>query len=246
MRPALVIGFCCACVLASGQPKEVTSGPQFWVGYMTSIQFSEKWSWWNDFHFVPTAFGVVRTGATRSFAKGSATAGFARLWLPTPGTEVLNRWEWRPWGQVQFVLPIDSRHSFTHRIRYDARFRQEVSFGQLVENAYTFNHRVRFLTSFRRNMPPTNQGWIPFVSLNNELLVNFGRTITYNTFDQNRVSVMGGLQMRRMQVQLGYMHRYVQTGERQFRAAHTLVVWITHRINARQLLQQHGHEMDGE
>lgn len=228
------------------QTKEVETEQQFWVGYMSSTQFAKNYSWWNDFHWVPGGFGVVRTGLTRHFSKGSATAGLARLWLPTPASSVLNRREWRPWAQVQFILPIDNKHSITNRIRYDARFKQELRNGELVDNTYAFNHRVRFLLSFRRNLRTATHGWMPFVSLNNEVLLNFGQTVTFNTFDQNRVSLMLGIQQKNLQFQAGYMNRFVQTGERQYIQNHTLVVWITHRFNVQQLLQHHNHEMDGE
>jgi hypothetical protein len=232
---------------AFAQPKQVTTDEQVWVGYMTSVQFAKNYSLWNDFHFVPTGFGVVRTGVTRHFAKGAFTAGLARLWLPAPGSEnSLTRKEWRPWGQIQFVLPVDARHVLTQRLRYDARYKQSIRQGALQENTFDFNHRVRWLVSFRRNFSTPSTSWQPFVSLNNEVLLNFGRTITYNTFDQNRISVMAGIQHKGFQVQLGYMSRFVQTGERQFSNFHTGVLWITQRFNAQSLLQHHGHEMDGE
>jgi hypothetical protein len=214
---------------------------------MTSVQISKNYSLWNDFHFVPDGFGVVRTGLTRHLNKGSFTGGLARLWLPAPEVGAgLLRTEWRPWAQLQFVLPIDSRFSLTQRIRYDARFRQMISRGLLQEDSFVFNHRVRWLVSFRRNLGDAIRGWQPFASLNNEVLLNFGMNITYNTFDQNRVSLMAGAQHKNLQVQLGYMSRFVQTGERQFAHNHTLVVWITQGFNAQQLLHHQGHEMDGE
>ncbi len=111
--------------LGFGQSKTVLSRETIWLGYMTSVRFSEKYSVWNDFHFVPETFGVARTGLTHHLGRLNLTGGYAYLWLtPGIGNPKLSRPEHRPWGQAFISTPISSSWVLSQRVRYDARFRQ--------------------------------------------------------------------------------------------------------------------------
>ena len=51
----------------------------------------------------------------------------------------------------------------------------------------------------------------PFAAITNEVFLNFGSNITYNTFDQNRLFVGFGYQFtKHLNAQLGYMNVYQQ------------------------------------
>lgn len=204
---------------------------QFWLGYMTSTRLSPRYSWWNDTHLVPNGFFVLRTGLTRNLQPASITAGYAYLLLPLSAEDQsLKRREHRPWAQIQATFPLPNGFSVSNRIRYDARFRQTVSNGELSDG-YSFVNRLRFLISVRKTIHvPDQAAWKPFVSLNEELLVNFGKEVTFNSFDQNRISLMVGASRANVQLQIGYMSRFVQTGYQLFVNNHTLVMWVTHRI----------------
>jgi hypothetical protein len=98
----------------------------------------------------------------------------------------------------------------------------------------------RFLTA-----EPTKMGR-PFLGISDEVLFNAGKNLTFNHFDQNRVSLMIGTQYKSLQIQTGYMNRFVKTGPQAFTQNHTLVIWITHTIKAPHLFHPHKSEMDGE
>ncbi|MFN8692165.1 MAG: DUF2490 domain-containing protein, partial [Cyclobacteriaceae bacterium] len=182
-------------------------------------------------HLVPHGFFVLRTGLTRNFQPASITAGYAYLLLPLSAeNQSLKRKEHRPWAQIQATFPLPNGFSVSNRIRYDARFRQTVSNGELSDG-YSFVNRLRLLISVRKSINvPDQAAWKPFVSLNEELLVNFGKEVTFNSFDQNRISLMVGASRANVQLQIGYMSRFVQTGYQLFVNNHTLVMWVTHRI----------------
>lgn len=211
--------------------KSVEEQNQIWVGYMTSTRLSPRYSWWNDTHLVPNGFFVLRTGLTRNFQPASITAGYAYLLLPLSAeNQSLKRKEHRPWAQIQATFPLPNGLSVSNRIRYDARFRQIVDDGEL-SNHYSFVNRLRFLISIRKAIRvPEEALWKPFVSLNEEILVNFGRQVSYNSFDQNRISLMVGASRGNMQIQAGYMSRFVQVAPQSFINNRTLVIWVTHRI----------------
>ncbi|MBC8882713.1 hypothetical protein H9X57_02855 [Flavobacterium piscinae] len=48
---------------------KITENQQIWLGYITQTKLSNHLSWWNDAHWVPESFGLVRTGITYHFGK---------------------------------------------------------------------------------------------------------------------------------------------------------------------------------
>lgn len=242
----LAIALICAAGLVNAQTRTVTHNNQYWVGYMTSTQLSEKYALWNDVHVVPEAFAIVRTGLTRTITENvAATGGYAYLWLPVkPGSESLQRHEHRPWAQLQFNMPLSKGWSFTQRVRYDARFRENVLDGEVIDG-YTFNHRVRFLISIKKLLGNAERAR-PYVGASNETLINFGKEVT-SSFDQNRLSVFAGLQHRQVQYQVGLMNRYAQTGPSTFALNHTVVFWVIQKFDLRKILAgAHRHEITSE
>jgi hypothetical protein len=227
---------------ANGQAK-TSHDQQVWVGYMTSSRVSENYSLWNDVHIVPEAFAIIRTGVTRSVMNNAGiTTGYAFLLLPAGAENKLQRHEHRPWAQFQVSLPSGSRWTMTQRVRYDARFKQRVKDGEVTEG-YGFNHRVRFLFSLRRNLGPSVENRAqPYVVASNEVLLNFGKEITYNTFDQNRLSISFGLQKNQTQYQVGFMNRFVQTGPSRYTLNYTFVVWVIQKFDLRKIFQKQQHQ----
>lgn len=205
---------------------------QYWLGYITSYRFAEKLSLWNDWHLVPGSFFVSRHGLTRHLSQQvSMTGGYAWGLLTTPGSgsEKLDRFEHRPWAQLLMNIPLGTKYTFSHRVRYDARFRQNVTNGA-TDNGFVFNHRVRFMIAFRRPLTGLRL-WdeTPFAVVGNEVLLNFAPQITGNQLDQTRTWLMFGYQTGKVTFQGGYMYRYVpSTTPATFNHYHTAVLWVTH------------------
>lgn len=224
------------CLSTFAQEKEITSNEQFWMGYLTSGKLSEKYSLWNDFHYVPNSFFVARTGLTRYFHKNlNLTAGYAYLNIHTLSEGVkLKRKEHRPWMQMVASHKISDRLKMINRIRYDMRFRQDFANGELL-NSFTFNHRLRMLISMR--FPLVGKeiiGGTPFINITNEILVNFGEHVENNYFDQNRTWLTFGTRLDNFSIQAGYMHRFIQLPQDQrFVRSHNLVLWVSHNFDFR-------------
>lgn len=216
----------------TAQQKEVLQQEQLWLGYMTSARISERFSLWNDFHYIPGGFGVVRTGLTTHLPhRIDVTAGYAHLWLPL--NEQMRRREHRPWGQVVVPTPLGGNFALQHRLRWDMRYRQRVADGEITEG-YTFNHRARVQAVLRRNFPNlTVGGVLPSLVLANELIMNLGKEATA-PFDQNRISLMAAGRYKGLTLQAGYMNRYVQSATPgRFTSNHTLVFWLFHNMDWR-------------
>lgn len=216
------------------QPRTIQTSNQLWVGYITDSKISQQYSIWNDFHWVPNGFALLRTGLTRNFTTASVTAGYAYGWLPLgSGNDRLSRHEHRPWAQTQLALPLSEVYTLTQRIRYEARFREKVSKGE-VQDGYTFSNRIRYQISVKRkllNQPNTKLN--PYLSLSEEILLNFGKEVTANAFDQNRISLAFGLQSRTVQYQIGLMNRFVQTSPSGFTSYNMVVLWVTQKFDLR-------------
>src|SRR5690606_18643273 len=100
-------------------------------------------------------------------------------------------------------------------------------------DGFSLTHRVRSLSILKYNLGKGNNSLRPYVSLSDEILINFGKDVTYNTFDQNRLSIAFGVAAPHIQYQLGLMSRYVQTGPTNFTINNTLVLWVTQKFDFR-------------
>lgn len=225
-------------VFAQAPEKTVDTKFAQWVGYMTTTRLTDRWSVWNDFHYNPGAFGVARTGVTMHLFNNQLTwtNGYGFLWLTSASTDPeLDRHEHRPWGQFTTTQKLTNTLSFNTRFRYEARFRQKVTAGDVVDG-YNFNWRFRFLFSARQSIPQLKSKTFgtPFIGLTNEVLMNMGDEIVYNHLDQNRLWLTAGLQWKDINVQLGYMNRYVQNANgRTFVRNHTALLWVTQTFDLR-------------
>ncbi len=218
---------------ANAQEKKVENEGQVWIGYMTSLKLNNHFSIWNDFHYASENFFLARHGLTYSFSKQvSVTGGFAWGYLSTSYSDRLIRGELRPWAQVMFSSKLGDYWQTQQRIRYDARFKEKIESGEIIDGEYTFNHRLRYMFNIRRTIDgkPFNPK-STFLSLNNEILVNFGENIHANNLDQFRASVLVGKSFDNITVQLGYMYRYVPQGTADsYKNYHGLTLWVNHNF----------------
>lgn len=218
------------------QEKKVENEGQVWVGYMTSVKLNNHFSIWNDFHYASDNFFLARHGLTYNFSKQvSVTGGFAWGYLSTSSTNQLVRGELRPWAQLMFNSKLDDYWQTQQRIRYDARYKEDIENGEIVHGKYTFNHRLRYMLNVRRTIDGQPFGpHSTFLSLNNEILVNFGKNIHSNNLDQFRASLLVGKSFDNITVQLGYMYRYVPQGTADsYKNYHGLTLWVNQNFKTK-------------
>ncbi|MEJ8800418.1 DUF2490 domain-containing protein [Pontibacter sp. H249] len=220
------------------QQKEVTNEFAVWKGFFLNTRIAARNSIFTDLHHISGSFAVARAGLTQHLPHGvDVTAGYARLWLTVPGSgsDALDRNEHRPWMQVAVLGKIGSNINLGTRIRYDLRFRQRVEAAELLPK-YDLTHRVRLQETLRLNFPGFKTEWmLPYLVLSNEILLNFGENVSYNTFDQNRLSLMLGLEHNFLRLQTGYMHRFVQSASvpNRYTNNHNLTVWLFYTLDIR-------------
>jgi hypothetical protein len=202
---------------------------QIWLGYLTETKFNQHWSWWNDAHWVPGSFGIVRTGITKAWNKPKikTTVGYAFLMIYPPNGLTTYRPEHRPWGQT--TLSHGSKPwSYFHRLRYEGRFRRTI-IDDYLQNEFNFNFRLRYLFQarcFLNQEPDANYKW--FLMASDEVLVNIGKEIKDGIrLDQNRISIGAGVLFKNTTIQLAYMNQLIESNTTfNFRMNHNLQLLV--------------------
>jgi hypothetical protein len=210
-----------------------STGNRLWFGYITDIKIDDQWSVWNDTHWVPDGFGIVRTGLSYKFKDSNikTTLGYSFL-LQYPAEEGKSfRPEHRPWGQT-VLTHRNEKWTYLHRLRYEARYRQLI-FEDQLQNEFNFNYRLRYLFQARYFLPNSrvkDDKW--FLTISDEVLFNLGNEVKNKMrLDQNRISIGGGLQMKKMTFQLAYMNQLIENSQIfEFKMTHNLQLLIFHNF----------------
>ncbi|GAB4328623.1 MAG: hypothetical protein OHK0038_02510 [Flammeovirgaceae bacterium] len=189
----------------------------------------------NDIHFVPDVFLVLRTGLTYKtpIKNLNTTLGYGYLNLyPSRFDYHTLRPEHRVWGQTTYNHSANERIRFSHRARYEARFRHKMKDDEKIEG-YNFNWRWRYMVQIRYNFPKKDtQKGLFYAWLAGEILVNSGKEIKNNfRTDQYRLLLGAGYQINSLSFQLMYINRTVLSASADiYTMNHTLGLWVFHQI----------------
>ena len=190
--------------------KKVTDYSQSWYSVNSTLRFSDHWGMVGDLHvrlddfMAEEYFYVVRAGAMYYISgKYPVIVGLAHLWLAPPdGSKSWNNENriYEQWSgtQKQGIVTI------LNRIRFEQRWRDQIVNDQVVGNK-VLTYRLRYLASFEAR--PFKNPKIPGLVISDEAFVQFGESIVYNTFDQNRLFF--GLKQsltKRLSFDIGYMN----------------------------------------
>jgi hypothetical protein len=214
--------------------RDLAVNNETWWGVMTSVQVSERWSIWNDGHFVNDLFIIGRTGVTYHSSKidliTTVGYGYLRLGAPFSNGELV-RPEHRPWMQTTYRLPAKGKWSTSFRFRYDARFIADLE-PERVAETFSFNHRWRFNNSLRYNLgdivaPKTRLN----ATMLNESLFTSGSGPNGFPFE-HRTHILGQLSHRSIIYSLGYIGRYIVVDQNRARFNHGPVFWLSINLSA--------------
>ena len=220
---------CMAVLLLGGQVvrAETVNEGSFWGGYMGSMWLDPQWALWFDTHYNLDSFWVIRGGLTRTFESGvSVTGGYAYLQT----NPHLDRQEHRPWAQAVIPLRLSDNWSFSQRMRTDFRIQQSLESGRIA-SGWDFTFRARFQSALTYRLPPLRFGQ-PILQLADEVLLDLGSTSEPVGLDQNRASLMFGIEFDSLTVRVGYMNRFIPGSSRLVDTfEHAAVLWFTHSID---------------
>jgi len=224
--------------------KTVTTEEQTWFGVFSQTRLTNKWGIWLDAHlrlkddFIgDLSQGIVRAGPMYYLSDDvRLTAAYAYIhFFPAPGHPNIGLPEHRPWQQVQWFMR-GSKARLRQGVRLEERFRRKTLNDNELGDDYNFNWRIRY--NFALFLPITKKrfepGGLQFL-VNDEMMVNFGKNIVYNHFDQNRFFVGLVYQVNKhAQLHGGYMNLYQQLpAGNQFRNQHTIRVFYFHNFDLR-------------
>lgn len=195
--------------------KVINQQMQTWVSINTLTKFSNHWGIVADAHvrsndiFKDNNFYFLRGGVSYiPNAVLSVVGGYAHMWLaPTnPDWDTYSN-ENRIYQQMQFNSKLGNV-SVLQRIRNEQRWQEKIA-DDMPTGEIRFTNRVRYLLSF--NIPVFTSKKAPSLVLSDEVLVQFGQEVVYNTFDQNRLFI--GIKQTinpKLSFDFGYMNVYQQ------------------------------------
>ena len=229
-------------VRAQVPEKEIHDREQLWFGYFNQTRFSNKWGVWLDVqhrmtdNFADRPFQFLFRPALTYFIKDNLRVNLGYAFVhhfPAAGLST-SRTEHRPWQQIWWNQKYPGLTTLQW-IRLEQRFNEKVV-SDVKQEGYNYNFRVRYNYSFFIPLKGKElAAKTPFLAIIDELFLNFGDRITYNTFDQNRFFAGVGYQFTtHLNIQAGYMNIYQQeaTGNKYF-STHALRLFLFHSLDLR-------------
>jgi hypothetical protein len=201
----------------SQQAKQVNYQTQLWASINSNIRISSKWGIVADAHVRRTNFAAdpsfyfARVGASyRINEHFNAVAGYAHMWQANAlKDQFVYGNENRVYEQLQFINKWN-KFGYTLRFRNEHRWQQKLINGEKSGDT-RYTNRVRFLAGF--NYQVFKNPYLPKLMLADEVCIQFGKEVVYNTFDQNRFTI--GIFQKindHLSFDLGYMlvyqHKY--------------------------------------
>ncbi len=176
-----------------------------WMGYYNSVKINDKWSLNSDLQYRTKDWyktplqALARIGLNYKInSRLNVTAGLAhfRFYL----NDVVTRGEWRPWEEVALSDRI-GKVKLNNRLRVEQRFNEGVASGE-PNGIFKFNWRFRY----RFDIQYPAESKISLV-VGNEVMINTGKNISNNYFDQNRTWAGVNTEItKKFSVQLQFMY----------------------------------------
>lgn len=197
-------------VFSQNKAKEINRQSQIWVSINSCIKVNNKWTVLADVHMRRNhflkdgGFYFVRIGIGYNISKDLlVAAGYAHLWL-APATSGWKTYinENRIYQQLQFSTSI-GKINLLQRLRNEQRWQQKI-LNDKPTGQNRFTNRIRYLLNV--TIPVFKKQTFPSLVVSDELHIQFGKEVLYNTFDQNRLFL--GIKQKinkRLVFDLGYM-----------------------------------------
>ena len=222
--------------------KKIIQQPMIWYSYVQNIKINERFTIQTDVqerHYVQPIKQhqwlirtELRTTIKPNIDFGTGLAFFLSN-TDISTTKAVEVPEVRPHIEINQKQPF-KRVTIAHRYKLEARFFQKTNINGL-ENGFKFNcmrFRYQFALDIQLNKPKNNHHALK-LKLIEEVMLNFGKAIKYNTFDQNRAYIL--LQyapIPALTIEAGYLNVFQQrsTGDK-YNNRNTFKIGIIHNIN---------------
>jgi Protein of unknown function (DUF2490) len=227
---------------AQSPEKEVHHREQLWFGYFNQTRITNRFGLWVDIHyrqtdnFVERPFQFLFRPAVTYFIKDNLrfNVGYAFVnHFPAKGLET-SRPEHRAWQQIWWNQKYSGLTTLQW-LRFEQRFNRKIT-NDTLEDGYNFNYRLRYNLSFFIPLRGKEiAAKTPFIAIMNEVFLNFGKKIVYNTFDQNRFFAGVGYQLTsHLNAQLGYMNIFQQEASgNKYMSTNAIRLFVFHSLDLR-------------
>ena len=202
------------------QTKQVQSFNQTWYAYNNNTRLTNKWGIWFDiqnktkenyfknFDVKENTLGAIyyindRTKLTSAFTYIQSYPNQSAPQFSVP--------EYRPWQMIQWRTN-SGPFRFSHWIRLEERFKRKTINNLALTEGYDFSYRLRYNIFAQLPITKTkyDKGAISLLG-SNEIYLNYGKSIVYNTFDQNRIFLGFFYYFNKHDyLQVGYTNAYQQ------------------------------------
>jgi Protein of unknown function (DUF2490) len=232
--------------------KEINQQVQFWTSINSTFRMSKRWGFLADFHIrrnnflADPSFYFIRFAGDYWIKENITVAlGYGHMWL-APTKEGWTTYANENRIYQQFLYSSKSGKSqFLHRIRNEQRWQQKIVDDEWT-GAWKFTNRFRYLFSVTRQVFQKKS--MPSLVLADEILLQFGSEVVYNTFEQNRLFI--GIRQsinQKLSFDFGYMNVYQQksTGY-QYDMNHTIRLFFYYSGGRYPLKNQNHNESNDE
>lgn len=228
--------------VSAQEEKHIHSREQLWLAVFNQTRLTDRWGMWVDIHyrmtdhFADRPFQLLLRPALIYFIKDNLRLNFGYALVQHFPGKGLNttRTEHRPWQQIWWNQKYTG-FTTLQWIRLEQRFNEKVV-SDVKQDGYNYNFRVRYNFSFFLPLKGKEMGpKTPFAVVIDEVFLNFGDKVIFNTFDQNRFFAGFGYQFTsHLNAQLGYMNVYQQeaSGNNYF-STHALRLFLFHSLDLR-------------
>ncbi|MDQ3395284.1 MAG: DUF2490 domain-containing protein [Bacteroidota bacterium] len=215
-----------------------------WYRYQNRLIFSDKWEWHSHIdnrrfldHGHRQHTWVFRTQPFYNISNKVAVSQSYVFFLQSPhDPESESRLmvpEHRPFQEA--IIKNDlGKVLIRHRYRLEERFFRKNDGEQLLPG-YNFNWRLRYQFQAQRRLFDIDDDTSVHFRIAEELMVNFGKNIVFNTFDQNRFSAAFYINLNKyIDLEAGYSHWFQQRANGQsFFNRHILRLALSHTVDFR-------------
>lgn len=187
---AIITGLLFTLSVSAQTNRQVNHQSQTWFSVNTIGHFNNQWSIIADAHIrrnrflAQSGFEFVRTGIQYHVGKNLYLAiGYAHMWQHPSAAG------WKTISQenriYQQAILLSKFHTINimQRFRNEQRWQQKIS-GDKFTGDYRFTDRFRYLLGL--TIPVFKNNNFPALSISDEILIQAGKEVIYNTFDQNR------------------------------------------------------------
>jgi len=117
--------------------------------------------------------------------------------------------------QMMQLTQKESRFTFSHRFMLEQRWLGKYTEPQLTrEDVFVFVNRFRYLFKTQYALIPSSRKTnSPYLALYDEILIGFGKNVSVNIFDQNRLGCILGYRLTpKVNIEAGYLNQIIQYG----------------------------------